>query len=238
MKTFKPMLLAAAVALGASQAGALPLVAGDTIVMTGTTSAAQPELGGGVLNDNLIPFDFVGDGLFYVGYSLQNRVVESGETGNLIFGPRLRDPINTLSSAIGILYIDGFSISGYGDFAVDAAYRTDGLGDVGPTSASRSADGDTLTFDFGFPMTSHYLAEEVHDTSYFLSLATDATAFDTSGIMTIFAHGSVNPTEQFQIRIEGVAVPVAPAVPLPAPALLLLGALGGFAGLKRRRAKG
>lgn len=238
MTGLAPLCAAALLTFGASQAGALPLTAGDTIAMTATTVAETPELAGSVVNDDLIFADLDSADLFAAGYNVQNRVVDSALLDTLIFGPRLRDPVNTLGT-VGILYIDGFSISGYGDFAVDASYRTDGLGDVGPTSASRSADGDTLTFDFGFPLVNHYLAEEVHQTSYFLSLVTDATAFENTGIMTIFGRGSLDPTTRIEVQVGGIAVPVAaPAVPLPASAFLLIGALGGVAGMKRRKRLG
>lgn len=213
-------------------AAATPLPPGGATLVTGTTVAADPDLAGSVLNDNLILYDFDPAPLFLAGHDVQNRVTRSAATGNLIFGPRFAQPYNITPFDF---LIDGFEITGFGDFATDVAYRTDGVGDRGPTFAERSADGDVLRFTFGFPLVLQNLVQEVQETSYFMSIVTDAKAFAPTGRMTIFGRSEEFPGQIVTASIGGIAVPVDAPVPLPAPAALLLAGLGALAALQRRR---
>ena len=130
-----------------SSASALPLAPGAVIFPTGTTSAANPDLAGVNQNDNLIQFRMdptPGTPFTDVGGNVQNRVTENA-SGNLIFGPRIRDTFNIDGGTFGIL---GFRLEGFGTFSTDVDFRTDGLGDKGFTSVSRSNDGNIMTFRY------------------------------------------------------------------------------------------
>jgi hypothetical protein len=123
------------------------LAPGGAIALTGTTSAAQPELGGTVIVDDLIPYQIFGGGvgnpLLYEG-NLQARIARSDLTDNLIFEYRLREPTNGLNGIMSTLAANDFA-----GWSTDVEYRTDGLGDKEPTRATRSADGSDVTFIFG-----------------------------------------------------------------------------------------
>lgn len=226
MKSIVSILVAGLMA-APSLSVAAPLGLGDTIGLFGTTSFAQPELAGTVVSDEVELQTIAPDPAVWfsqIGTSLQKRVVESDVDGTLIFGPRI---ISTFNISFNQFQIDRLVISGFGTFDIDAAYRTDGLGDRGPTSASRSADGDTLTFDFGFPLIVSNLNPLPQEDSYFLSLNTDATAFSLDGRASVFARHLGFPGETFRFDFDDVPVPISvPAVPLPSSMLLLLGALG------------
>jgi len=220
-------ILAAGFLAAPTFAVAAPLGFGDTIGLTGTTSAANPELAGTIIFDEQEFQSVTPDPAVWfsqIATSLQKRVVQSDADGSLIFAPRI---ISTFNISFDQFLIDRLQISGFGTFDIDAAYRTDGLGDRGPTSASRSADGDMLTFDFGFPLVVSNLNPNPQEDSYFLSLNTDATAFSLDGRASVFARHLGFPGETFRFDFGGVPVPISvPAVPLPSSMVLLLGALG------------
>ena len=217
----------------------LPVVAvaatlspGGMIMVPGTTVAAQPVLGGTVINDDVqTQFIDIVSPFFAIGTDVQNRVVRSSTDGTLIFAPRILTVFNNTGANF---LVDRMVLTGFGDFAVDAAYRTDGLGDRGPTNASRSADGNTMTFDYGFPLIGSNLAPNPQESSYFLSLNTAATAFTLEGRISIFARQLDHPGETYRFDFGNIAVPAVAAVPLPASWLLLASALG-MVGLAKRR---
>ena len=72
---------------------------------------------------------------------LQDRVSRSDNTGELIFEPRLRDLIG---DGVSIFEL---KVTGYNGFTADVDFRTDGLGDVGPSQVSR-AGGDELFYEY------------------------------------------------------------------------------------------
>lgn len=214
----------AAAAFVVSDAGAAVVAPGATVALSGTTSAANPNLAGVVQNDNLIAFSIQnGSGATLVSGNLQNRVVQSTTLGTLIFAPRLRD----LNFAVGAaaIAIVGLQVTPYGGETLDIDFRTDGLGAAGPFNVSRSASGDQLTF--------RYSGLTSNDGSLFPSVLTAATVFSLTGTATIFAQLGGPNGQIFATTLQGLAVPN--AVPLPAAAPLFLGALAGVAGLRRRR---
>lgn len=220
------LVFGAVLACFPATAMAVTLAPGGSVLLPGTTAAAEPELAGTVVNDDVQQqLAKIGgeDSLLAIGTSLQNRVVRSDLDGTLIFAPRLLTTFNNTGSDF---LVDRFELTGFGDFAVDANYRTDGLGDRGPNAASRSGDGDVMTFDFLFPLFGGNLVQEPQESSYFLSLNTEATAFSLDGRASIFARHLGSPGETFRFDFANIAVPVIAPVPLPASWLLLLGALG------------
>jgi hypothetical protein len=218
---------------------AATLVPGGVISVPATTAAADPSLAGTVINDdtqNLLVDVLGGGSIFAIGVRLQNRVVRSAVDGTLIFAPRIEASFNNTGANF---LIDRMEITGYSDFDIDATYRVDGLGDRGPTNASRSADGNIVELVFGFPLVGGTLASQPQESSYFPSLKTDATEFSLEGRIAVFATWlAPSGNESFRFDFGGVAIPVlsttVPTVPLPASWLLLAGALG-LGGIAKRR---
>lgn len=234
----KVSLLTVAIAVAANAAQAATLVSGGSTNVSGTTAAADPQLAGTIVNDNILtaPLLRIPDpsSIFFVGFDIQNRVVESGATGTLNFGPRIRFGANVTA---GNFFIDRLQLTGFGNFETDVAYRTDGLGDAGPTFAERSADGNVLNFDFGFPLVVGNLAQSVKQESHFLSIKANASYFENTGRATIFGRHISYPGQTFRLDYAGLAVPAVAPVPLPASVLFLLGGLGALLGLRRRSVK-
>ncbi len=212
-----------------STAGAVVVAPGGGSPLGGTTSAADPNLAGTVINDNLIAWSIAdGAGGVLVSGNLENRVVRSDLLGTLIFAPRLTDIVYGDRGAPENLSL---SLTGYGGGALDIDYRTDGLGVATFPFVGRSADGNTLLF----PTVS---GAPGFDSSLFLSILSTATGFGLTGMFTIAATFGVDPPMVFSTTVGGLAVPGmdGPVIPLPAAAPLFLGALAlGGAALRGRR---
>ena len=218
-------IIAITVGLGGQDAKAASLVPGDSIIVTGTTAAARPELGGVVVQDTILSTPNVGVPALpfqFARFEVQNRVVQSSVDDTMVFMPRILFGSNVTS---GNLLVDRVEMFGFGNFAIDASYRTDGLGARGPTFASRSADGETLDFSFGFPLVINNLVSGPQEESYFFALKSDTTAFENTGRISIFARAQGDNFNTYRFDVGGLAVPVAP-VPLPASLPLL--AFGGL----------
>ncbi|PWR01315.1 hypothetical protein DKT77_17275 [Meridianimarinicoccus roseus] len=224
--------LAAPIALWGLPAAALPLAPGGVIAPAGTTSAARPELGGIVINDNLLAFAIDPTPITpftNVAGAVQNRVSVSNVTGDLIFGPRIRDTLNIDG---GTFFITSFLIDGWGSFTTDVDFRTDGDGDTGFSSVSRSADGNRLTFRFDTPLQIDAIAPGAQEESLFPAILTDARSFNTNGRMRIIGYLGGDPNTIFSTEIGGIAVP---QVPLPAGLWLSLAAFGALGAMRRRQ---
>lgn len=166
-------------AVSSSVAHAAFLPIGGGVLATPTTSAADPTLAGPVIADDLRPFEiFDSLGNVLVKGNVQDRVVRSKATGELIFAPRLRD----LSAPNGDAWIMQMDIEGYAGYSIDAAYRVDGLGDTAPNKFYRSVgdgNGVRLQYDPNLLLPP--------DSAYFPSLHTNARAFDEIGKIEIWA---------------------------------------------------
>jgi hypothetical protein len=167
--------LALAILLGAvSRVAAVVLAPGDCMGLGGTTAAAQPELAGVVLQDNLIPFtiaDAAGNPCFQG--VVQDRVVQSDLTGELHFYFYIRDTVPNLPCCLVKVARTGFA-----DAPTDVDYRVDGLGTVGPSVACRTPTGDEVDFYFDPCIPSGL-------DSYFVFVITSAQNFDQVGTLTL-----------------------------------------------------
>ncbi len=234
MFSVRALAAIAVFAITSLPAVAAPLSPGGVIFPTGTSVAADPDQAGVIVNDNLIDAAF-GAGFFQATYRVQNRVVLSNTLNTLSFRPRIRDPFNSggFSERFDIV---AFSLTGFAGFnLLDVDFLTDAQGDKGPTSVSRSADGDLLTFRYGDPLHNDFLNPPgVRDESLFPAIKTNATRFKNNGTMPLFGRRSdADPNDPLQtITITGLAAPV---VPLPASVFLLLAGIGGLGALGRKR---
>ncbi len=232
MNALKTGLMATVTSLALSATAlAAPLLPGGIVFPAGDTSVTAPDTGGLVLNDNLIPFTFEITQFTIVGGNVQNRVVESNTLSTMVFGPRIRDTFN-IAFANGF-EITAFSLDGYAGWDTDVGYRTDGLGDDGPSSVSRSVDGDLLTFRYDNTLFIDGLAPGVQEESLFPYIVTDAPNYELTGTMTIFGHEAGDPANAFVTRITGLAVPS--VVPVPAAVWLFGSGLLGLVGVARRQ---
>lgn len=195
---------------------------GSSASLNGTTFVANPDLGGLVIRDQLIPFQIKNTlGNVILSGNVQDRVVRSNNTGNLIFAPRLRDLSNPTGG-----WIIGFSMSGFNGYSTDVDYRTDGMGTIGPNNVARDIFGDSLTYRYD---PSFILPP---DEGRFLSVSTDATAFDLSGRFVILAQDDFGASI-FRTTLTNVSAPS--AVPVPAALWLFGSGLLGLLGLSRRK---
>ena len=238
------LMTAAALAIAAGFlspiAQATPLTPGDTIIVTGSTSASNPELAGVILQDSILTTNSMqvppeaNPLVNFADFDVQNRVVQSGMDGTMIFMPRILFSRNVTPYPLQVNRVEMF---GFGDYAIDATYRTDGLGDSGPTFGARSADGQILSFDFGFPLVISNLFAGLQEESYFFSLKSDATEFENSGRLSIFAQAVGDPVQgrEYRFDVGGIAVPTdTPPVPLPASLPFLAIAIGALTAFRRR----
>jgi hypothetical protein len=202
---------------------AVSVLPGNSSMLTGTTFAANPDLGGIVIRDALIPFQIADNlGNIILQGNVQDRVVQSNNTGELIFAPRLRD----LSNPTGVAWVTGFRMSDYTGYSTDIDFRLDGLGDIGANQVTRSAAGDNLFYRYDpniiVPV----------DEGYFLSVMTDAENYDLSGMFTIYAQNDFGASV-FSTRLDSVSAPS--TVPVPAAVWLFGSGLVGLAGIARRK---
>ncbi len=232
MNSLKTGLMATVAVLALNTtAFAAPLVPGGLIFPTGDTVGTAPNTAGTVQNDNLIPFAFTSpiSQFLSTNGNVQNRVIESNLLNTMVFAPRIRDTFTSMFD----FEIYAFSLDGYAGWNTDVGYRTDGSGDKGPTSVSRSADGDRLTFRYDDEILINAFAPGVHEESLFPYIITDASNYELTGSMTIFGYEADDHSNTFQLTLTGLAVPS--AVPVPAAVWLFGSGLIGLIGIARRQ---
>jgi len=219
--TSRGLVLAAASLFAASPAQAVLLGPNQTLPLPGTTVAAEPQLAGLIIVDEIIPFSFasISDAGTILG-TVQQRIVRSDLDGTLDFYWRV---INDAASA-GV--IGSFRIGQFVSPEYNANYRTDGLGDVGPQQAHRfDAPLESYVNFLGFP-TAGLLPG---DSTFFMFMDTTATAYAPTAIFDV--------TNSNQTSISQLFTAYSPANPVPEPATGLLLGLGLMGAIRRSRRK-
>ena len=81
------------------------------------------------------------------------------------------------------------------------------------------------------------LAGEVTEESYPFALKTDATSFENSGRLSIFARAVSDDFNTYRFDVGGMAVPtdIVSPIPLPASFVFVLSGLGIIAGFTRHK---
>jgi hypothetical protein len=218
-----PRLLALAALAATFSAQAVTLVPDTWVALPGTTEAAEPQLAGTVLEDDVQAFSF-SDGSGTISGTVQSRVVRSSVDGTLDFYWRIIS--NDRSSAgIGSFRIGQFFTP---TSTYNANWRIDGLGNVAPNAAYQFGPphvGD-VNFDFTSPNGSATLGPGQQ--SYFILLDTTATSYARTGVYDLTNYGQTHISTQYST--------FAPAVPEPASyGMLLAGLAVAGVAVKRRR---
>lgn len=205
------LLLAGLLSTSSASAAITNILAGDSVGLSGITSAEDPSLAGVVAIDFVQDFS-VGDpaGDLLTG-ELVSRVVVRNDTGEIDFYWRLRDldsETNRISSIV---------LSGFEGWDVGVEWRVDSVGDIGPAFATRTGDDDSIGYLFNSPF-----LHDPNESKYFLA-RTSAMDFGLIGTARINL-------------ISGESVTLAtfaPQVPTPGGvAILGIAALGAA---RRRR---
>lgn len=211
-------------------AQSVPLPPGSVgVPLPGTTSAAEPDLAGLIIADQIIPFtvfDNATGGIALTG-TLQDRVVQETLTGNLDFYGHITitDFGNNLAA------IDSIGMGSFAGFSVNANFRTDGLGVQGPDAASRSSDGSEVAWYFESPL--RLGAPGGAGESLFFFAQTDASNFDSNGSARIVAYSLVNGGIDPTVNLSGIYEPAM----VPEPTTLALGLIGAASFAYRRLRK-
>jgi len=169
--------------LCSTTAHAIILVPGATVALSGTTDAANPALAGTVLVDNLYPFTMT-EGDRTIDLMIQDRVVKETASGTLDFYMRVFTTNAPISFSSLQMVRSGFALGNTAEWT-DVNYRTDGLGELAPESASRqTAYPGYISFNFNNPT----IGEE-SDGSYFMMIRTQATSYSNTGTLEFLFPG-------------------------------------------------
>ena len=218
--------LAVAAALAApSLAQADVLLEGATVaLLTGTSSAVEPHLAGAIVEDRTDAFSFSSTHGTVSG-SIQSRVVRAVD-GTVDFYWRVFSDAGSAddlgSFRLGQLFTSEYRVN----------WRNDGLGDKAPVNAHRFTGAMSGDINFNFQRLNDaggLTGLGAGQSSYFMFLDTDATAYDFSGLMDV---ADMNHT-----HISGLFSTFAPTVgAVPEPGSPALAGLAlGLLPLRRRR---
>jgi hypothetical protein len=134
-------------------AAAVPLLPGETTILGGTTSAADPGLTGAVIYDAMMPFEIWGGTpphTYLANFAmLHNQVIRSDLDGTLVFTYRITETNGSLNG-----WIDRLDSELFHGWEADVDFRWDDLGNVPPTDATRTPGGEQVSFLFANPIIS------------------------------------------------------------------------------------
>lgn len=191
-----------------SIASAVNMAPGDFVSpLPGTTVELEPQLAGTVVEDvtRTLSGTFTTTNEPYE-VQVQDRVVLADD-GTYDFYYRL-----TLTEKPDV-YPLTVSRRGFAGFTTNVGWRSDGAGTLNPSSGSRTADGNTILWDFGFNMPEGGVTHSIF-------VDTQATQYG------LVAEGVVDLSPSFNVNGRSTFVTFAPVVPEPASvASLALGAL-------------
>ena len=183
---------------------------GPAANLSGTTAAKRPELAGTVLQDMVRPFSINLTGGGKITGTVQDRVVREKKTGTLDFYYRITNDVTstgtgpagvntpTIDTAVRRHFPAGIS--------TDVDYRTDGRGQVAPSTASRG--GQTAV---GFVFTA---AIGPGQQTRFFFVKTSATKFDGEGNLSITGGSEIGDMAVLS-TFQPVKARRAPAKPKP-----------------------
>ncbi len=169
---------------------------GATVSLSGTTGILSPDFGGTVICDNLKTFVVRDDsGNLVLTGEVQDRVSRSTTLNTLVFRLRVRN-----LSGPGGAQLTGVARTGFRGVPTDVEYFTDGSGQVGPNSVTRSLDGNELSF-------AHQPNVIIPpNEGRFTAALTSSPDYDLNASITLFAQASPS-SPVYTTTLEGIAGP-------------------------------
>lgn len=202
--------------IAASIASAVNMLPGAFVSpLPGTSVALEPQLAGTVVQDvtRTLTGNFTTTNEPFE-VEVQDRVVlaDDGTYDFYHFVTAVDKPA---------VYPMTVSRDGFPGYTTNVSYRTDGSGALAPNSGSRTADGDTILWDFGFNTPEGVM-------TYALLVDTQATQY------ALNSEGVVDLSPSFNVNGRATFATFGPAVPEPMSLSAL--AFGSVAMRRTRRA--